>query len=89
MVKRFLHGLADDASAGDSQAVVNNLPTADVAAPKRRAVRLEARVSAPHSEVIAEGVCTHGHILALVAQLFSNLCSHVASLESDTSQNKV
>ena len=47
-----------------------------------RALRLDGMVAALNdaAKVVAEGVRAHGHVIALVAQLFSNLCSHVASL---------
>ena len=44
-----------------------------------RALRLDGMVAALNdaAKVVAEGVRAHGHVIALVAQLFSNLCSHV------------
>ena len=59
------------------QAVIHDFPAADVASPQGCAVGLEARVGAPHCEIVAEGVRAHGNVFSLVVQSFCNLSGHV------------
>jgi hypothetical protein len=58
------------------QSTSHGFPPAYITTPKRRAVELELWLAPTHGEIVGQWLCAHGHILALVSQLLTYLCSH-------------